>query len=355
MRNGHGAQPFDARHFAFCVAGIYASFLLWGWLQERLTTKTYGEAAERFTFITFLNLVQYSFACAVARGAIAAGLGEASAQAEGWALHGPVTRIALTNTLGSLVGYASLEYISFPLHVLAKSCKLIPVMAMGFIVNGQRYSGLEITSVLSITLGLCLFMSKPGGHDDDGERRSELIGVALVFANLSLDGVTNAMQDRLNHRHGPSPHELMWLLNLWSVLLLLPAAFFVLPPPLAELADGHGLPAVGGGWEAIAFLERQPEARWDMLLFCAAGAVGQNFIFISLKAYGSLVNVSITITRKFLTIFLSNLAFGHRLGALQWGGCVLVFGGLLARPLLAPATPDALAAPTKGKKAKKAD
>jgi hypothetical protein len=42
-----------------------------------------------------------------------------------------------------------------------------------------------------------------------------------------------------------------------------------------------------------------------MLLFCAAGAIGQNFIFTSLQRYGSLMNVTITITRKFLTILIS--------------------------------------------------
>ena len=51
--------PFNQTHFLGCVGGIYASFLLWGWLQERLTKSTYGADDERFTFITFLNLTQY--------------------------------------------------------------------------------------------------------------------------------------------------------------------------------------------------------------------------------------------------------------------------------------------------------
>lgn len=54
-----------------------------------------------------------------------------------------------------------------------------------------------------------------------------------------------------------------------------------------------------------------------MLCFCAAGAVGQNFIFISLSRYGSLINVTITITRKFITIFISNFVFGHNISPMQ--------------------------------------
>ena len=44
--------------------------------------------------------------------------------------------------------------------------------------------------------------------------------------------------------------------------------------------------------------------------------------------------MTITITRKFLTILISNIAFGHMLSVTQWFGCVLVFAGLLAKPVL---------------------
>jgi UDP-galactose transporter B1 len=281
--------PFSQTHFLGCVGGIYASFLLWGWLQERLTKIEYGENGERFTFITFLNLVQYSFACAVARFAIWTGLAKTSANASGWELHAPFMRTATTNTLGSLMGYASLNYISFPLHILAKSCKLVPVMVMGFLINGKRYSTVEVIAVICITAGLCVFAgSKPssgkGGHDE--AQNSELFGIFLVFCNLGLDGFTNAMQDRMNQSLRPTPHEFMYFLNFWSVLLLLPCTFFCLPPAAAQ---SWGLPVEGSGWEAIGFLQRQPEAMWDMLLFCAAGAVGQNFIFTSLERYGAFI------------------------------------------------------------------
>lgn len=279
-------EPFSQTHFLACVGGIYASFLLWGWLQERLTKVEYGEDGERFTFISFLNLVQYSFACVAARFAIWSGLAKTSATVSGWELHAPFTRIAATNTLGSLIGYASLNYISFPLHILAKSCKLVPVMAMGFLMNGKRYSAVEIGAVFCITVGLCIFAgskapSGKGGHDDS--QTSEVFGIFLVFCNLSLDGITNATQDRMNQLYHPTPHEFMWILNFWSVLLLLPCAFFRLP----AAAESWGLPIEGSGWAAIDFLQRQPEALWDMLLFCAAGAVGQNFIFMSLQRYGA--------------------------------------------------------------------
>jgi UDP-galactose transporter B1 len=41
----------------------------------------------------------------------------------------------------------------------------------------------------------------------------------------------------------------------------------------------------------------------------------QNFIFVSLNRFGSLINVTITITRKFFTILLSVIVYGHHVRA----------------------------------------
>ena len=102
-----------------------------------------------------------------------------------------------------------------------------------------------------------------------------------------MDGFTNAAQDRMNQLYRPTPHEFMSLLNFWSVLLLLPCTFYRLPAAAEAAAESWGLPLEGSGWAAIDFLQRQPEALWDMLLFCVAGAAGQNFIFTSLQRYGA--------------------------------------------------------------------
>ena len=50
------------------------------------------------------------------------------------------------------------------------------------------------------------------------------------------------------------------------------------------------------------------QAGWDVLLFCLCGAVGQLFIFATIKRFGSLINTLITTTRKFFNILLSGAA-----------------------------------------------
>ena len=49
---------------------------------------------------------------------------------------------------------------------------------------------------------------------------------------------------------------------------------------------------------------------------------------MTLSIFGSLLLVTVTVTRKMLTMIISVLWFGHRLTGMQWVGVALVFGGI---------------------------
>lgn len=86
----------------------------------------------------------------------------------------------------------------------------------------------------------------------------------------------------------------------------------------------------GVGRELLAFCARHPDASRDILLFCVCGAVGQLFIFFTIKRFGALVNTLICTTRKFFNILFSVLLVGNPLLPTQWVAVALVFGGLIA-------------------------
>ena len=58
----------------------------------------------------------------------------------------------------------------------------------------------------------------------------------------------------------------------------------------------------GVGYKAIALCIQHPE--WDILLYCCFGAVGQNFIFLTIRQFGSSAITTITTTRKFGSIHI---------------------------------------------------
>lgn len=79
---------------------------------------------------------------------------------------------------------------------------------------------------------------------------------------------------------------------------------------------------------AIAFVSANPAVARDALGFAACGAIGQIFIYYTLAHFSSLLLVTVTVTRKMLTMMLSVIWFGHRLSGMQWVGVGLVFGGV---------------------------
>jgi solute carrier family 35 (UDP-galactose transporter), member B1 len=84
----------------------------------------------------------------------------------------------------------SLRYISFPLLILAKSCKLVPLMLVGSVLNKTRYSLHEYAAVGLISAGVAVFMVKPSTFSGASSNplSSELIGLGLAATNLLIDG-----------------------------------------------------------------------------------------------------------------------------------------------------------------------
>ncbi|KAJ3365855.1 UDP-galactose transporter, partial [Kappamyces sp. JEL0680] len=68
-----------------------------------------------------------------------------------------------------------------------------------------------------------------------------------------------------------------------------------------------------------------PAIVYDILLYTLAGAIGQCFIFLTLESFGSIVLVTVTVTRKMFSILLSVFWFGHVLTLGQWASVGLVF------------------------------
>ncbi len=79
--------------------------------------------------------------------------------------------------------------------MLAKSCKMIPVMVMGTLIGGTFYSALEYACALMIAAGISLF-----ARQSSSKVTSKLaapnapLGYALCLVNLVFDGYTNAAQ-----------------------------------------------------------------------------------------------------------------------------------------------------------------
>ncbi|GIL63718.1 hypothetical protein Vafri_17744 [Volvox africanus] len=303
----------------FCVAGIYASYLTQGVVNEHLAIKRYGDQQERFRNLEALNGAQ-AVTCFIWAGIILQALlltgRVSSSDLAHWYDY---WQAGITNCVGPACGMFALKNITYSAQVLAKSCKMVPVMLMGVVLHGKRYTVLEYVCMTLIGLGVAAFAQK-GSSKVTGRLASPnpLLGYTLCFVNLAFDGYTNAAQDHINERHRKnSPIHMMCWMNFWTALYY----------GLYMLASGSGV-------ELVSFCARHPDALVDIILFCLCGAVGQLFIFFTIKTFGALVNTLVCTTRKFFNILLSVLWNGNPLLLNQWVGVAMVFTGLVVQGLM---------------------
>lgn len=312
----------QALALAIGAAGVYASYLTQGLVQEELATARFGPRGDRFPGLDALHGLQAA-ACAVWAGALVLAM-DWRAKSRGKGRRAPPLaarappraywRAGLSNSVGPTLGVLALKNISYPAQVLAKSCKMLPVMLAGAVVSGKRHSPAEYAAAAAIAGGVALFAgTTPGAAAKRLAAPNAALGYGLCVANLALDGYTNAAQDALHAAHPATPAlwTMAWM-NAWSGGVTLAYLFG----------------ATGKGARALAFLAAHPPAAARVALFCACGAVGQLFIFYNIARFGSLTNTTITTTRKFFNILLSVAVAGTALSVPQWLAVALVFSGL---------------------------
>lgn len=211
---------------------------------------------------------------------------------------------------------------------------MIPVMLMGTVLSGKRYSLFEYCCAAAIAGGVALFAGAGGKGGSHATGKSLAapnapLGYALCLLNLLLDGYTNAAQDELHSRFkGTPPLWTMAWMNAWCALYN-GLYLFARVPGFSSISSGSATNSgISAGGRLVRSLAASADARRDVALFCACGAVGQLFIFFTIARFGSLTNTLITTTRKFFNILLSALWLGAPLGGTQWAAVALVFSGL---------------------------
>lgn len=272
--------------------------LSWAFLQERITTTSYGpsRSPEKFTFSIFLNTVQSSFAALagyIYLRATAYRSGNAAPRIlPTRSILYPLLLVAITSSLASPFGYASLKHVDYITYTLAKSCKLLPVMALHISVFRKRYPLYKYAVVALVTAGVSVFtLYHPTSSKKNKGREggSSMWGLFLLSINLLFDGLTNSTQDYIFGTFRPyTGQQMMVAMNTLSTALTV--GWLFVSPWLGSTGLGawFGLDFRAGQGEfgqAWGFLQRHPAVGWDVLGFAACGAFGQLFIceFFSLE------------------------------------------------------------------------
>ncbi|RYF63305.1 MAG: hypothetical protein EOO39_28775 [Cytophagaceae bacterium] len=96
--------------------------------------------------------------------------------------------LAPPSSLSSPFGYASLAHVDYITFILAKSCKLLPVMFLHVTLYRRKYPFYKYAVVALVTAGVAIFtLHQPAGSKKKGNQSGNstyglvLLGINLLF------------------------------------------------------------------------------------------------------------------------------------------------------------------------------
>jgi adenosine 3'-phospho 5'-phosphosulfate transporter B2 len=280
--------------------------VIYGLLQERIMSLPYGDPPVEFKDSVFLVLCNRIVAIVFAL-CLAVGKGEAlENKAPLW----KYIAISFSSVYASTCQYEALKYVSFPVQMLGKSFKMMPVMVWGMAVGGKSYKLVDWLIALAVTGGVTEFLMT-GPISSHGDTGNSSYGLLLLLGFLLLDGFTSTFQEVLFKQHVTSKYNQMLYINMGSAVI----------STVTLCLSGRLL-------SALTFVADHPAFLKDAMMLSGAAVGGQWFIYSQVKEFGALVFAATMNVRQVVSILISYATYGHSITALQLLGLALVFGAL---------------------------
>lgn len=294
------------------VIGLYVCFLASTIIQERLYSFR-GHTGDKFESAPLLALVKSVTNVMVSRTAIHFGNHRERIRPSG----SPAITVAIIRCSSTILALYSLNFISYPYLVLGKSVKILPVLVSELIFDRKVPSLRRCFSVLVTTAGTItfsfptLFSGESGS--DSAPASSSSLGFFLVFMSLCADGGLSFSQKRMVKENEEKPHvlETMHFMAKWQAILSLLIVLF-------SMGDKGG----------ISFCIENPKVLKLLLWPALIESVGQYTVYHLVIHHGPYITTCVTTLRKFVTIILSVIIFGHSLTMTQWVSMFMVFTGV---------------------------
>lgn len=296
-----------------CFVGLQASYLTWGYLQEKVMTKEYS-GGENFPSAMFCVLMNRVFAILTAFVLVLFTTGRPTINRRKWL---DFALPALSNTLSSFGQYQALRYVPFPFQTIAKSTKVIPVMLMGKLLNNKAYGWREYTEAALISVGVLLFAFERKSISLYGGDFAlvQIPGLTMLALYIGCDSFTSQYQSKVFKANPEcTQFQMMLFVNIWAAAISMASL----------LLNGDLL-------FTMAFLGRHPHAIWDNIVIGITSATGQCFIFYTIKTFGPVTFTIIMTTRQVFSIAISMIVFGHVLKTTALVGVVIVFATLFSK------------------------
>jgi len=245
---------------------------------------------------------------------------------------------AFTNELSTWAGYEMLRYVSFPVQVMAKSCKMLPTMIMGTVMGHTSYEWWQYLQGVGALVCVAIMHFAGDEHKSsskdhsvdhanlsfDTERMQNAIwGTALLVLFFAADSFTSQFQSKL-YKTNKELNQTRMMLAGNSVGLIISATNLW-----------------ASRTKVMASLDRAVQDEGIVFRIFAlgmCGALGQFCIYYAIKALGPLSFTWIMTARQLLSVLISLIWFGHGISVLKIF-CILTVFAIMSSRQLAKAIP----------------
>lgn len=291
-----------------CVIGLQSSYLMWGYLQEKIMTSTYaGAKFQDSQFLVFMNrilalLMVYSYISAVKQPTHKTPLYKYSFS-------------SFSNIMSSWCQYEALKFVSFPTQVICKASKTLAVILMGKVVSRKKFPAYEYVCAGLIFLGVSVFLLwNPQETERNYTKETTFSGLFILAGYIVFDSFTSNWQGELYSTYKMSSYQCMLGTNIFS-----------------SLFTGVSLLLEGVLLKNLIFCLETPALAYDVIGMSIFSMTGQFFIFYCIETFGPVVFTIIMACRQVLSIIVSCLMFGHPLTAQSFIGALIVFCAIFLR------------------------
>ena len=111
---------------------------------------------------------------------------------------------------------ASVPHLNYPTQVMFKSCKLIPVLIGGILIQGKRFNKYDVLASVMMSIGLIFFTLA----DVQIQPNFHLVGVILISGALCADAAIGNVQEKQMKLHKASNIEVVSVILFLSITLL---------------------------------------------------------------------------------------------------------------------------------------
>jgi adenosine 3'-phospho 5'-phosphosulfate transporter B2 len=296
---------------AGCGLGIIIMLGFYGVIQERVMSVPYG--GELFKVSIFLVLCNRAFAILFASSMVAVNQESPVNKAPLWKYFA----ISLSNVAATTCQYEALKWVSFPVQMLGKSFKMMPVMVWGILISQKQYTLTDWAVAAAVTGGVTEFLMTGSIAAPHADQNDSVYGLALLVGFLLFDGFTSTFQEKLFKEHQTSKYNQMLYINLGSAFTAIISLFIS-----------------GGFGEALAFCAAHPAFVLDAGFLSGAAVGGQFFIYSMVKEFGALAFAATMNVRQVASIVVSYIIYSKPITILQVGGLAMVFGALFYKSII---------------------